>query len=201
MFKHVFLISFLLPVASRAQYVQGTYALAENPQRNYRTAMQVSGNGLKIKAEKGKAARVPAAAILYAKTANHQTFVPASGFLVPAGVAYQTMPSTLVELLDSGRVSLLRYESSTAGVKGYDGTYEQTGQVSVYLARPAGAAEAVSLPPYAWTNGGVKLHAALRPYAAGRPDLLALLAGSTIREFSLPAFFHALNSGQPFVKP
>ena len=202
MFKSLLLLSgLLLPARARAQYLPGTYVLANDPSKVYRGSLQVSSAGLRAKDAAGQTARIAAGLVAYAKTSDHRTFVPASGFRVPAGATYATMESTLVELLDSGRVSLLKYETKTAGVYSADGAYESTGEVSMYLARPAGADAAVALPPYAWTNGGAKLHAALRPYAAGRPDLLALLEGKAINDVTLPAFFHALNSGQPFVKP
>ncbi|MFD1470497.1 hypothetical protein ACFQ48_19885 [Hymenobacter caeli] len=198
----LFLLALLLPAAARAQpRGPGTYALASDPHKSYRGALLLSESGLRVKDEAGNASRIAPEVLAYAKTDDGRVFVPAAGFLVPSGATYQKMGPTLVERLDSGRVCLLRYESATAGVLRYDGAYERTSQVSVYLARPAGAAEAVSLPAYAWTNQGAKLHAALRPYAAGRPDLLALLDGSAVRDDTLPAFFRALNSGQPFVKP
>lgn len=202
MFKSIlFFIGLLLPALVRAQFVPGTYVLTNDPLKIYRGALQVSGAGLRVKDAAGQTARVAANLLVYAKTNDNRKFVPASGFRIPAGATYMTIESALVESLDSGRVCLLKYETKTAGVYSTDGAYESTGEISLYLARAAGAAGATALPPYAWTNGGAKLHAALRPYAASRPDLLALLEGKTVQDATLPAFFHALNSGQPFVKP
>ncbi|GAB3635079.1 hypothetical protein GCM10027422_06690 [Hymenobacter arcticus] len=182
-----------------AQYAPGVYKLVNNPQQ-YVGNLLVDGPELRVKNGK-RITHVAASAITYVKIADKQYFIPAQGFLVPAGVKYVPLPSTLVEVLDSGRVSLLRYESANARAYGVNGEVTSGGAVAVYLVKTADATNAISLPDYAWTNKGQKLRLALRPYAADRPDLLALLDGGPISEGMLTAFFHALNSGQPFVKP
>ncbi len=192
-------VGLLLPSLSRAQYAPGVYRLVNNPQQ-YAGNLLVNGPELRVKTGK-KITHIAASAITYAKVADKQYFIPAQGFTIPAGVKYVQMPSTLVEVLDSGRVSLLRYESANAQAHGVNGELTSGSAVAVYLVKTANADTAVSLPSYSWLNKGQKLRAALQPYATGRPDLLALLANGPIFEVMLPAFFHALNSGQPFVKP
>ena len=200
LFRSVVLaVGLLLPRLSMAQYAPGVYRLVDNPQQ-YAGNLLVNGPELCVKTGK-KITHIAASAIIYAKTADNHYFIPAQGFDIPAGTKYVQLPSTLVEMVDSGRVSLLRYESTNVYMHGTNGEVTSGGTVAVFLVKTADAANAVSLPEYNWLNKGQNLRAALRPYAADRPELLALLNDGPISENILPAFFHAINSGKSFVRP
>ncbi|RZL14819.1 MAG: hypothetical protein EOO62_04465 [Hymenobacter sp.] len=137
-------------------------------------------------------------------TIEHQRYTTAQGFSVRKGILSATeRKPVFVELLDSGRVSLMRY-TYTVRMVGAQGGFMVAGtqdESTVYLIRDAAQPNAVALPVRRFSSredyfqGLANL---LGPYAAQRPDLLKLLNQDQIEDFQLQRFVHALNTNSYF---
>ena len=180
-----------LPVISRAQFIPGAYILMENPKETHRGHLKYDESSLFVVGEHGKRTKFKPTEVYYAKTADNRRYISVNGFEALSHFGTKIMGNTLVELVDSGRVWLLRYDYTTTN--GNMGVISQF----FYLAKPVEAATAVALNGYVWTNRGKKFYASLAPYAVGRPDLQQLLTERQLTSEQVPAFFRAINSGQP----
>ncbi|MDO7886540.1 hypothetical protein [Hymenobacter cheonanensis] len=177
---------------SNAQFIPGAYILMDNPQKVYAGDLKYDKSTLTVKDKSGKKITYKTDEVYYAKTANNQRYISTSGFEALSTFSSQVMGNTLVELVDSGRICLMRYGYIVSGGSG-GGTSH-----FMYLLKQEGMPNAVTVPGYVWTNQGKKFYEAITPYAANRPDLQKLLADHRINDRNLIAFFHAINSGQPF---
>jgi len=185
-------VCFALPLVSSAQFIPGAYILSNNHQQTYTGDLKYYETTLTVKDKTGKKTKYKADEVYYARTADNHRYISTSGFEALSTFGTKTMGNTLVELVDSGQVCLMRYDYTTGSGSG--------GGVSafMYLIKQEEIANSVTIPNYVWTNQGKKFYNAIIPYAANRPDLQKLLADHRIDDQNLPAFFHAINSGQPF---
>lgn len=173
----------------------GSYVLRADPQVRHTgilkvSAKQLSGrdsDGQKIERHPGEVASLRVGA---------QRYTTAQGFTVRNGLfEHQENDKVFVELLDSGRVSLLRYTSRLR-----TGQLGMTSDFTAYLVQQNGQPAAITL--YTDTGSYLKdnkgLSAELRPYALNRPDLLKLLDANRVGPTQLTRFFHALNTNSDF---
>ena len=192
----LFLVSLLVPMLSLAQYTPGNYYLNSDPSKVYSGNLKVNPNKLIVQNETDKNFSFQPEEVAYVRTSENKKFVATNG-LPTRGPNWNNKlyRPVLVKLIDSGKFRLTRYNNfndesltfnSAAGV--YDG--------SLYIVKTAGST--VVLPLYVWTNKGKRLCDALECYVIDRPDLQKLLDEQQIRNENLAAFFHAVNSGQPF---
>ncbi|MGI4874211.1 MAG: hypothetical protein ACRYFX_23870 [Janthinobacterium lividum] len=107
-----------------------------------------------------------------------------------------------VELVDSGRVVLMKYDYpvGSPSAMGANGTMMGGGSsnaTAYLLSGPAGAGPTV-VPESNSKKSVQKFQETLRPYLAARPDLLQLLEQERITYKNLVAAIHALNTNSPF---
>ncbi|OUJ73986.1 hypothetical protein [Hymenobacter crusticola] len=204
---HKFLLAcltLLLPQLLQAQnlfesFKPGTYYLADSRRVHYEGQLKVHSNELVVKDNQGKVTRFKPEEVYYIKLADRTRFLPSAGFLLSG----KQINSSLVEVLDSGSVMLMRYEHVTTmapmmGASGNMVSYGGRSAQSVYLLQLADASEPTALPS-AGMASSKKFREALAPYVGARPDLVQLLADKRISTNNLADFIHALNTGQPFV--
>lgn len=186
------IICCLAPLASSAQFIPGAYILLDNPQKTYTGDLKYYESKLTVKDKTGKKINYKPDEVYYAKTAAGQRYISTSGFTALSTFGTKVMGNILVELVDSGQVCLMRYDYTTSSGSG--GGVPQV----MFLVKQEGMLHTATIPGYVWTNQGKKFYEAITPYAANRPDLQKLLLDRRINDRNLPAFFHAINSGQPF---
>ena len=174
----------------------GTYVLLANPQVRYPGRLKVSARQLVAKDPQGLKTtwRPDEVARL---TVGSKRYITAQGFTIHNGLwNHIEDKKVFVELLDSGQVSLLRY---TTRVK--SGQLGTSAEFTAYLVQAAAQATATTLYLDAggrYSGNYRELDEALRPYAAGRADLLKLLDASQVSPIQLTKFFHALNTNTLF---
>ncbi|AMJ66553.1 hypothetical protein [Hymenobacter sp. PAMC 26628] len=194
------LVGLLLPQVLWAQFFNsfepGSYRLVNSPDVHYQGLLKLRGNDqLLVEDADGKKTKLAPQEVTSFRL-GAQKYVTAGGFRTTPGPFGRTVEQAFVEQLDSGQVNLMEYTYiiTTGGSNGAVGSSE----VKIYIIKAADWTDAIALPGYAWTNRGEKLRDALRPYAINRPDLTELIDNNQLRDNNIPAFFHALNSGQPF---
>jgi len=173
----------------------GSYVLLNDPQVRHTGLLKVSARQLSGKDADGqKVVRHPGE--VASLRVGQQRYTTAQGFTVRNGLFEHTEnDKVFVELLDSGRVSLLRYTSRLR-----TGQLGTASDFTAYLVREGAQPTATTL----YTDNGVylknyqALNTALRPYAADRPDLLRLLDANRVGPTQLTRFFHALNTNSDF---
>jgi hypothetical protein len=191
----------LLPFLSHAQMPansvaigpgeSGYYLLVDSRLKTYPARLKVYQNLLVAKDGQGKTSKWKPEQVYYVR-AGAQRYVPAQGFTIKVGLGTQEVERPVfVELLDSGRVALMRYRYPT----GNGGVW------TAYLLQRASDENATAIPYNQLTGGGKKFREALGPYVAQRPDLQQLLTAGNISIDNFAAFVRALNSGQPFAGP
>lgn len=162
----------LLPVLTFAQYMPGTFVLTGDPSKRYSEIIRIRSGELAVKDSNGKVIKYKPGQILSATTADNRKFIAVSGFVAMGmNSNHKLYGSTLVELIDSGKVCLTRFNdfaSSSFSVSNSSGFYDG----SLYIVKSTDAVAATTLPGYVWTNRGKKLYDVLRLYVADRPDLL-----------------------------
>lgn len=175
---------------------EGTYALLADPQARHTGRLKVSARQLTAVDPQGQKTTWQPADVARL-TIGAKRYTTAQGFVIHNGLWNHTEnKKVFVELLDSGRVSLLRY---TSRVK--SGQLGTSADFAAYLVQDASQAVAQTLYLDAggqYTTNYRELDAALRPYAVGRPDLLQLLDTNKVSPVQLTRFFHALNTNTGF---
>ncbi|MBJ6145547.1 hypothetical protein [Hymenobacter sp. BT559] len=178
-----------------SQGTPGSYVLRAEPQVRRTGLLKVSAKQLTGKDSDGqKIERRPGEVI--SLRVGTQRYTTAQGFTVRNGLfEHVENDKVFVELLDSGRVSLLRYTSRLR-----TGQLGPAGDFTAYLVQQNGQPLAITL--YNDTGSYLKnnkdLSAELRPYALNRPDLLQLLDADRVGPTQLTRFFHALNTNSDF---
>jgi hypothetical protein len=121
-------------------------------------------------------------------------YVRASGFLAKSssGWSQQAVNEAFVQLLDSGAVSLMRYEKSISTPQG--GTTEV-----LYLLKRATEPNATTIPFSVLDGAGKKFREALLPYLTDRPDLIKAVNDKKVTVYSLQTLIHALNNKVAFL--
>lgn len=194
------LVGLLLPQVLRAQsfnsFEPGSYQLVNSPGMRHQSLLKLRGNDqLLAKDDRDDKVKLTPKEVLSFQIGEHK-YVTAGDFKLGSGPFSKPVDLAFVERLDSGQVNLMEYTyiTFTGGSNGVVASNE----VKVYIIKAADWADAIALPSYAWTNRGEKLRDALRPYTVDRPDLAELIDNNQLRDNNIPAFFHALNSGQLF---
>ena len=171
----------------------GTYILMADRQQSHTGSLRVYAHELLVFTDQGKTLRYKPQEV-YRVQVGQVRYTTAQGFKTKSGLwATRQSGRLFVEVLDSGRVSLLRY---THYVGGHDNT--SSTPLATYLLHEASADSVVTLPVNSDTGKGKRFREVLLPYFASRPDLLPLLEHEAITIDTLPALLHALNSGEPF---
>jgi hypothetical protein len=201
--KNSLLLGALLLLSPLAQaqtlfeaYKSATYSLATSRRKLYTGQVKVHPDGLVVKDDQGTITRFTPEEVHYIRTADNKRYVSASGFTIKG----RPVKPTLVEVLDSGRVMVMRY-----AIQQYAPAPMGTGSVGmdmnfIYLIQDATEVEPTALPDFRVADG-TAFREALAPYVESRPDLAQQLANKKVYPTTLPVFIHALNSGQPFVPP
>jgi len=170
----------------------GTYVLAADRQQAHTGSLQVYAHELVVYTDQGKTLHYKPQDV-YRVQVGRVRYTTAQGFRVKSGLWATKQTSRLfVEVLDSGRVSLLRY---THYVGGHDNTATTT--LATYLLHEASADSVVTLPINS-AGKGRRFQQVLLPYFASRPDLRQLVEYGAITVDNLPALVRAYNSGEPF---
>lgn len=197
--------SILLPRCLRAQAAESTgnyYVLKESPGvRITSWFAYVNSSELLATSKHGRKYTLKAQHVLSLRW-KQRNFLTVGGFEVRKGLTKVLVDYGFAEVLDTGRVVLLRYEYTTSiplplPVGGALTVASIPDSHAIYLLRDS--AGMVAMP--VWARRGQEQRVALRPYVASRPDLVAALGDRRFNENSLPAVIRALNSGQPFVPP
>lgn len=171
----------------------GTYFLLADRQQPRRGSLRVYAHELIVFTDQGQTLRYKPEEV-YRVQVGRVRYTTAQGFKTKSGLwATRQSGRLFVEVLDSGRVSLLRY---THYVGGHDNT--TTTALATYLLHEAAADSVVTLPVNADTGKGKRFQQTLLPYFAARPDLRQLVEYGAITIDNLPALLRALNSGEPF---
>jgi len=174
---------------------EGSYVLFNDPQVRHTGLLKVSAKQLAVKDPEGQKFMLRPGEVTSLRV-GQQRYTTAQGFTVRNGLfEHVENDKVFVELLDSGRVSLLRYTSRVR-----TGQLGTASDFTAYLVRQAGQPLAITL--YTDTGSYLKNHqelnAELRPYALNRPDLLKLLDANRVGPTQLTRFFHALNTNSNF---
>lgn len=174
---------------------EGSYVLFNEPQVRHTGVLKVTAKQLAVKDPDGQKFTLRPGEVTSLRV-GPQRYTTAQGFVVRNGLfEHLEDDKVFVELLDSGRVSLLRYTSRLR-----TGQLGTASDFTAYLVREGAGPAATTL----YTDNGVylknyqALDAALRPYAAARPDLLRLLDANRVGPTQLVRFFHALNTSSDF---
>jgi hypothetical protein len=181
---------------SGPEEAEGSYVLLADPQVRHTGRLKVSARQLAAIDPQGQKTTWQPTDVARL-TVGSKRYTTAQGFVIHNGLWNHTEDKKVfVELLDSGRVSLLRY---TSRVK--SGQLGTSAEFTAYLVQDASQAVAQTLYIDAgnhYTANYRELDDALRPYAEGRADLLQLLATSKVSPIQLTRFFHALNTNTAF---
>jgi hypothetical protein len=170
----------------------GTYILMADQQQSHTGSLRVYAHELLVFTDQGKTLRYKPQEV-YRVQVGQVRYTTAQGFKTKSGLwATRQSGRLFVEVLDSGRVSLLRY---THYVGGHDNT--SSTQLATYLLHAASADSVVTLPVNS-AGKGRRFQQVLLPYFASRPDLRQLVEYGAITIDNLPALVRAFNSGQPF---
>lgn len=193
------LVGLLLPQVLRAQlfnsFEPGSYQLVNSPGVRHQGLLKLRNDQLVVEGADGKKTKLAPQEVVSCRVGARK-YVTAGGFRTAPAPFGKTVEQAFVEQLDSGQVNLMEYTYmvTTGGSNGMVGMSE----AKIYLVKAVDWKDAIALPGYVWTNRGEKLRAALRPYAVDRPDLTELMDNNQLRSNNIPAFLHALSSGQPF---
>jgi hypothetical protein len=208
-FFYLLVAVLLLPEAAFAQlfnkFESGTYIL--NDSRKVRQEGQLklqSSQKLLVKREDGETIKLEPAQV-YSFQKGSQHYVTIGGFHVKGGLGGADVDMAFVEQLDSGRVTLMRYDYSVGApvMMGAGGgmSYGGGSSSSAYLLDGLYAGSVTVAQSGAYSNGGKQFREAVRPYFASRPDLVKLLDEKRITTSNLQEAIHALNHNLPFNPP
>ncbi|MCI1186854.1 hypothetical protein MON38_05440 [Hymenobacter sp. DH14] len=189
------------PLLASAQSGLGTYILVDNRTVVYKGDLDVSGRGLVARPENGKKQVWQASEVYWARIGNRR-YLPVGGFQVNPSPRSR-VEHGLAQVLDSGRVLLLRYDYDVGGgFSGMPGTnmvVNPTSTRSIYLLQVPAEDDALAIPMNLLSGKGPEFRQMLAPYFASRPDLIQQLESGVVARRNLPAFVHAFNTGQPFI--
>ncbi len=170
----------------------GTYVLLADRQQPRTGSLRVYARELVVFTDQGTTLHYKPEEV-YRVQIGRVRYTTAQGFKTKTGLwATRQSGHLFVEVLDSGRVSLLRY---THYAGGHDNT--ATLPLATYLLHEAAADSVVTLPVNS-AGKGRRFQQVLLPYFAARPDLRQLVEYGAITIDNLPTLVRALNSGQPF---
>jgi hypothetical protein len=170
----------------------GTYTLVDDIRKVYHGALKVYAHELVAKDQAGHTTKYQPEEV-YRIQLGGVRYMTASGFQTKSGFWSTThSEKSFVELLDSGRVTLCRFQYSVAGP-----SYSSTNLVT-YMLLDAATDSVTTIPVSVYTGKGKRFRDALTPFVAQRPDLQTVLQAGRVTIDQLPAFVHALNYQLPF---
>ena len=173
----------------------GFYVLSDNRLVRYPGNIKVYAHELVVKDDQGKQLKYTPDEV-YSAQIGTTHYIAASGFKTKSGFwSVKQDEKLFVEVVDSGKISLYRYRYTVGGPN------YSSRELETYMLYDAAVDSTTTLPVSAYTGKGKRFREALAPFVAARPDLLALLNNGSISIDELPAFVHALNANQTFVRP
>jgi hypothetical protein len=192
----------LVPVLASAQSGPGVYILVDNRTVVYKGDLDISGRGLVARPATGKKQVWQASEVYWARVENRR-YLPVGGFQVNPSPRSR-VEHGLAQLLDSGRVSLLRYDYEVGGggfsaMPGGAMGGSPTSTRSIYLLQSPTEDDALAIPMSLFSGKGTEFRQMLAPYFASRPDLIQQLESGAVARRNLQAFIHAFNIGKPFL--
>ena len=194
----------LLPLLVAAQAEPGTYILVDNRQVVYHGKLKIVHGELRARDDSGKRQVWQPDEVYWARVGT-QAYLPAKDFQIPNILSFRPIAYGLAAVLDSGRLTLLRYDYEVGGpgTMGANGSMGGMGSMtnSAYLLQLPTEESAQLIPMNYLSGKGADFKAMLAPYFASRPDLVQLLEKGEISRRNLAAFVHAFNTKQPFVAP
>jgi hypothetical protein len=130
------------PRLSQAQsdFQRGSFILKDNPQARKYGNLKVNYKNLILQIENDKTIKYPLEEVLSYQLGLYQ-YIRASGFPIQSysGFSARTAENDFVVLLDSGAVSLMRYEYFASGING-------SRPAATYLLQRAGETQATPVP-------------------------------------------------------
>jgi hypothetical protein len=192
---------------AQSDFQTGSYVLENAPSVRHVGLIGAGTKKLHIKGYEGKLTTYPWAEVRTYRLGNSR-YVKASGFIIKMTLSERVADHEFVQLLDSGTVSLMRYEYASTGgfaampaVGGAPGLLGagSISRPSIYLLQRAGEDSAIEIPYSVMDGSGKKFREALAPFVASRPDLVKVLAAKKITVYNLETFIHAFNTHEPFL--
>jgi hypothetical protein len=174
-------------------FQSGSFRLKSSPEIQREGFLREGSGNLVVKQTmKGPTVKYPWEEVLSYRLGMSR-YIRMSGFLIksPSGWGEQIADNAFVQLLDSGTVSLMRYENKSMG--------NQLQPPAIYLLKRTSEKDATAIPYRVLDGAGKPFWEALAPYVTERPDLVSVLNSKKVTVFSLQAFIHAFNTRQPFL--
>lgn len=209
-------LSFLFPAlliscsaSAQAQFdfEPGSYILESDVHVRHTGSLKVGNKNLRVQTYGGKTLAFPWAEVHSYRIGNSR-YVTASGFYVKTAFSERVADHEFVQLLDSGAVSLLRYEYGLNGgvagmpaVGGFPGSpgLGPSSRPSIYLLHRAGEPVPVDIPYNTIDGAGKKFREAVTSFVTSRPDLVKIVAAKKVTIYNLETFIHAFNQHEPFL--
>jgi hypothetical protein len=193
---------FISSVATaQSDFQAGFYVLENDISVRHSGLIRAGINNLRVQADQGKAVTYPWADV-HSYRIGMARYVKASGFTIQNGFSTREAVDIFVQLLDSGAVSLLRYEyAPSGGYVGFNGapSLGPSSRPDMYLLQRTDEAVPIEIPYSVMDGSGKKFREALAPFIASRADLVKVLAAKKITVYNLETFIHAFNNHEPFL--
>jgi hypothetical protein len=190
----IFILSISRFAHAQFDFEHGSYLLKNAPELQKTGLLRTGNKNLVVKeTQDGKTLIFPWSEVLSYRLGLRR-YIRARGFAVrsPYGGIENVTEDVFVELLDSGSVSLMRYQYYVnAGMNRLLDT--------IYLIQRTGEANATIIPYSAFDGPGKKFREALAPFVTDRRDLVALLNDKKITVYNLQTFIHAFNKKESFL--
>ncbi|UOQ81179.1 hypothetical protein [Hymenobacter sp. 5414T-23] len=186
---------------SESDFQAGSYVLEKDIAVRHAGLIRARNKNLRVKAEQEKTVAYPWAEV-HSYRIGMARYIKASGFTIQTNFSTRQAADDFVQLLDSGALSLLRYEyAPTGGYVGINGapSLGPSSRPDLYLLHRVGEATPIEIPYSVLDGSGKKFREAVAFYVAGRPDLVKLLAAKKITIYNLETFIHAFNTHEPFL--
>lgn len=198
----------LLPEVVSAQLFKGpekgSYILNDNRKVRQQGNLKLQSNSkLVVKTAAGETLKLTPEQV-YSAWLGSKHYVTIGGFHVKGGLGGTDVDMAFVEQLDSGKVTLMRYDYSVGapGGMGPGGmSYGGSSSSSAYLLDGLYAGSVTVAQSGTYSNGGKQFREAVRPYLASRADLVKLLDEKRITTSNLQEAIHALDHNLPFNPP
>ncbi|MBF9237158.1 hypothetical protein I2I05_07095 [Hymenobacter sp. BT683] len=196
------LVALLFPQLLWAQFNEfydGSYVLANNPTTRYQTMLRIrDAHQIVVKQPDGKKTKLSPEQVSSFRI-GRQKYIAVKGFTISGTWSDTQVKHAFVEQLDSGRVTLLRYENTVSSLMMIGANGGMSGGMAstqtIYFLRKAQDPTLYSISSNGWTGAGKQFREDLLPHLTSRPDLIKLVEGKTISVNELPFIVRALNSG------
>ncbi|GGG47353.1 hypothetical protein [Hymenobacter glacieicola] len=204
-FQYFLFAALLISTSTSAQaqfdFEPGSYILENNAHVRHVGFLKVGNKNLRVKAEAGRILAYPWAEVRSYRIGNSR-YVKASGFTIKTTLAERIADHEFVQLLDSGAVSLMRYEYEfNGGTPGFGGApgLGPSRRPSIYLLQRAGETGTSDIPYNMLDGAGKKFREAVSSFVGSRPDLVKVVEAKKVTIYNLETFIHAFNNHEPFL--